>query len=87
MVGIELVRSRETREPADREAAMLVYRCFELGLIVIYCGLAGNVIEMTPPLTIGEAEVDECVRILDQALADVEQGRFDASKVARFAGW
>lgn len=87
MVGIELVRSRETREPAARDAAMLVYRCFELGLLVIYCGLAGNVIEMTPPLTLTEADVQEALGILDRALADVEAGRVDPAKVERFAGW
>ena len=87
MVGIELVTDRTTREPAAKEAARLVYRCFELGLLVIYCGLAGNVIEMTPPLTIGEAEVDEALDVLDRALADVEAGRFDDAKLARFAGW
>jgi 4-aminobutyrate aminotransferase len=87
MLGMELVRSRETREPAGREAAMLAYRCFELGLLVIYCGLDGNVIEMTPPLTLTEPDVDEGLRILDRALADVEAGTVDASKVDRFAGW
>jgi 4-aminobutyrate aminotransferase len=87
MVGIELVTDRQTREPAAKDAARLVYRCFELGLLVIYCGLAGNVIEMTPPLTIGEAEVDEALGVLDRALADVEAGRFDDAKLARFAGW
>lgn len=87
MLGMELVRSRETREPAGREAALLAYRCFELGLLVIYCGLDGNVIEMTPPLTLTEPDVDEGLRILDRALADVEAGAVDASKVKRFAGW
>lgn len=87
MIGIELVRDRGTKEPAAREAARLVYRCFELGLLVIYCGLAGNVIELTPPLVIGQAEIDEALAVLDHALADVEAGRFDDAKLAPFAGW
>lgn len=87
MVGIELVTDRSTREPATKDAARLVYRCFELGLLVIYCGLLGNVIEMTPPLTIGDAEVEDALAVLDHALADVEAGRFDDEKLARFAGW
>ncbi len=87
MLGVELVRSRESREPAGREAAMLAYRCFELGLLVIYCGLAGNVIEMTPPLTLTGSDVDEGLATLDRALTDVESGTVDPAKVERFAGW
>jgi len=87
IIGIELVRNRETREPAAREAARLAYRCFELGLIVIYCGIHGNVIELTPPLTITEADVDEALSVLDQALSDIEAGRFDDAKLAPYSGW
>jgi len=87
ILGVELVQDRDTRAPAAREAARLVYRCFELGLLVIYCGLQGNVIEMTPPLTISERDVDEALSILDQALSDVEAGRFDDTKLAPYAGW
>ena len=71
MVGFELVRDRATREPADREAARLAYRAFELGLLVLYCGMHGNVIELTPPLTIGPRDVDETLGIIDRALHDV----------------
>ncbi len=55
--------------------------------LVFVSGLAGNVIELTPPLTISEAEVDEGLELFEQALADVEAGRFDDAKLAPFAGW
>lgn len=87
MNGIELVEDAASRAPAARMAARLVYRCFELGLVVIYCGLLANVIEMTPPLTLRESDVDEALGILDQALADVRAGRFDDAKLAPYAGW
>jgi len=87
MVGVELVRDKETREPASREAARLAYRCFELGLIVIYCGIHGNVIEMTPPLTITTADVEEALDKFDRALADIEAGRFDDTKLIPYSGW
>jgi 4-aminobutyrate aminotransferase len=64
-----------------------VYRCFELGLAVIYCGLLANVIEMTPALNLTEKDVDEALGIIDQALADVLHGRFDDAKLAPYAGW
>jgi 4-aminobutyrate aminotransferase len=87
MIGTELVEDRQTKAPAPLAAARLVYRCFELGLLVIYCGLLANVIEMTPPLTLASHEADEALAILEEALADVEAGRFDDAKLDRFQGW
>lgn len=68
-------------------AARVTYRCFELGLLVMPMGLSSNVIEMTPPLTVGPGEADEALAILDRALGDVEAGRFDDAKLAPQAGW
>ncbi|HET6494512.1 MAG TPA: aminotransferase class III-fold pyridoxal phosphate-dependent enzyme, partial [Thermoleophilia bacterium] len=87
MIGTELVEDRRTRAPAPHLAARLVYRCFELGLLLIYCGLLANVVEMTPPLTLTERDADEALGIIDHALSDVEAGRFDEAKLSRFRGW
>jgi 4-aminobutyrate aminotransferase len=87
IVGVELVADRKTRAPATRDAHRVAYRCFDLGLILIYSGLYGNVLEMTPPLSLQESDVNEALDILDRALADVEAGRFDDAKLEPFAGW
>ena len=87
IVGIELVADRATREPAPVDAHRVVYRCFELGLLTLYAGLMGNVIELTPPLTINSGEIDEALSIFERALADVEAGGFDDAKLTPFAGW
>ena len=54
---------------------------------MIHTGLASNVIELTPPLTITDADAAEMLAIFDQALTDIEAGRFDDQKLAGYAGW
>jgi 4-aminobutyrate aminotransferase len=85
--GVELVRSRESKEPASTEAAKVVYRAFELGLLVFYVGMFSNVLEITPPLILTETQADAGVAILDRALSDVEAGRVGDEVIARYAGW
>ena len=87
MLGFELVEDRASKAPASRLAARLVYRCFELGLMVIYCGLLANVIEMTPALTLTRDDAETALAIIDHALTDCEAGRFDDAKIAPYAGW
>jgi 4-aminobutyrate aminotransferase len=87
MLGLETVRDRETKEPADREMAKIVMRAFELGLVVFYGGIYSNVMEITPPLIITSAEVDEGVAILDQAIGEVEAGEVSDEALGEYAGW
>lgn len=86
-LGAELVTDRETRRAATLQTAQLVFRAFELGLVVFYVGMRSNVLEFTPPLTISEEEVDVALEILDVAFADVVAGRVSEDAVAEFAGW
>ena len=67
--------------------AKVVHRAFELGLLVFYGGIHSNVMEITPPLTLTEDEVEEGVGILDRAIGEVEAGRVPDEAVARYAGW
>lgn len=69
--GVELVR--EGKEPARKEILQVFEATKRRGLLIGKGGLYGNVIRITPPLTISKADIDIAVRILDQAFAEVEQ--------------
>jgi 4-aminobutyrate aminotransferase len=85
--GDDLVTDRVSKQPNQPIAAKIVYRCWQLGLIVFYAGAWGNALEITPPLILTKAEVDEGVAILDQAIADVLDGKISDDEVAPYAGW
>jgi len=87
ILGVELVKNRETKEPASREAAKLCYQAWKNGLLTAYVGLNSNVIEITPPLILTTDQAENGLRIFEQSLSDVEAGRVPDSAVAPFAGW
>ena len=85
--GVDLVTDKASKAPNQSLAAKVVYRCWQLGLILFYAGSWGNALEITPPLILTRAEVDEGVAILDQAIADVLAGLVSDEEVAQYAGW
>ncbi len=87
-IGVDLVTDRTSREPVPTATtAKVIYRAYQLGAVLFYVGLRGNVLELTPPLTLTEAEAAEGVAIIDQALSDVEQGLVSDAEVAPFQMW
>ncbi|MEE8200566.1 MAG: aspartate aminotransferase family protein [Candidatus Acidoferrales bacterium] len=72
MQALELVKDRQSKEPAPQELGQLMERCKQNGLLIGKGGLYGNVVRLSPPLNIGKADVDEAIRILDQSFAEVK---------------
>ncbi|MCP3977842.1 MAG: aminotransferase class III-fold pyridoxal phosphate-dependent enzyme [bacterium] len=70
-LGVELVRDRETLEPAGREATEAVERLRADGMLVATDGPLNNVIKIKPPLVLTEGDAEMFVRGLDAALGDV----------------
>jgi 4-aminobutyrate aminotransferase len=87
VLGVELVKDRETKKPASEETAKLCFRAFQKGLVIFYVGIHSNVLEFTPPLTLTEQEVDEGVAILEEALIDVINGKVAGEDLVRYTGW
>ena len=72
--AVELVKDRETKEPAREETE----RVYDLGLrygvmfgTSRYAGL-GNVVKIKPPLTINRADMDQVIDVFDRVLTEIE---------------
>ena len=68
MMGMELVRDRKTKEPADKETAAIIASAREKGLIALRCGVHHNVIRTLMPLTIPDDQLEEGLDILGASL-------------------
>ena len=66
MVAVELVKDRETKEPATKLRPRIIRRAFEMGLLVLGCG--ENSIRFCPSLTAKAGEVDTCLTIFEEAM-------------------
>ena len=69
MIGIELVRSRQTKERAVEERNALVQAMFRRGVLVL--GAGRNAIRLAPPLVLTKDQADAVLNVMDAALADV----------------
>lgn len=71
MIGVEFVKDRETREPAKELTDRLTDLAFERGLLTLSCGQ--SVIRIAPPLSISKSEMDEGLKLFEDALTAAEK--------------
>ena len=69
LIGVELVRDRATRQPANDEAEAVMYEAMRRGLSFKVSG--GNVLTLTPPLIITRQQLDQALDVLDGSLSTV----------------
>ena len=87
-IGVDLVTDRESRAPVPATTtAKVIVRAYELGASFIYVGLAANVLEITPPLVLSDAECEEGLAIIDKALGDVAAGLVPDEAVQAYMNW
>jgi ethanolamine-phosphate phospho-lyase len=72
-IGVELVRDRDTLEPADREAAYVIERMKEERILLSVDGPSRNVLKIKPPLVFTAGDADSVVTALDRILSEVER--------------
>ncbi len=66
LFGVEIVKDRGTREPADALAERIYYRCLENGLSFKIS--QGNVLTLSPPLVISREDLDHALDIVEDAV-------------------
>ncbi len=73
LVGLELVKDRETKEPASELGSAVTAECLDRGLSmnIVRSGSITNCFRLAPPLNVTEAEIDLAVEILDASLKAV----------------
>lgn len=69
MWGLDLVRDVETRAPHTMLALGLVDACRQRGYLWLPSGVDGNVLALTPPFVITDAQLDGALEALEDALA------------------
>ena len=71
MVGVEFVTDRTTKAPDGALVDRLVARSADLGLLVLSCGPAHQVVRWIPPLDVSGAEIAEALEVFGEALRTV----------------
>ena len=85
MIGLDLVKDRNTKEPAVEKAAKICWRCWEKGLILTFFG--SSVLRIEPPLIISQEEIDRALTILQEGIEDVEANKVPDEVLSRIKGW
>jgi len=69
MLGIELVKDRQSKEPAREECAQVLETCKEMGLLLGKGGLHAQTIRFSPPMCVNKHDADFLLEVLDRALS------------------
>jgi 4-aminobutyrate aminotransferase len=83
MIGVEIVKNQQSREPAPALRDRIITLAFEQGLLLLGCG--ETTIRLAPPLTVNQHEIAIALDIFEQCLAQVEQEHAQASSFASAA--
>jgi 4-aminobutyrate aminotransferase/(S)-3-amino-2-methylpropionate transaminase len=68
MCALELVEDRKSKLPATELAKTTAARALERGLILLTCGLHGNVVRVLVPLVVSDEDLARGLEILEEAL-------------------
>jgi 4-aminobutyrate aminotransferase len=72
MVGAEIIEAGYERQRNAKARDAIVEKAFRRGLLLLGCG--DNTVRFCPPLVVSAEEVETCLRIFEEAVAEVEAG-------------
>ena len=70
LMGVELVRDRQSKEPFPEAGSMIYVKAFQKGLAWIP---AGHILRMSPPIVMSLEVAAKCMDIIDEAIGETEQ--------------
>lgn len=73
MIGIEFVKDRKTKEPAQKERDEIIKESFNNGLVMLPAG--ESTIRIIPPITISPKKLNEGLDILESAIAKISKSK------------
>lgn len=68
MIGIEIVKNIDSKEPATAEAAKIRKAVRDKGVLLGLGGAYGNVLRVQPPLTISDDELDKVLAAIKEVM-------------------
>lgn len=71
MVAMDLFKEAERRVPDPELTKALLAKAAEKGLILLSCGMYGNVIRLLAPLTASDEQIDQGLAIIGQSLQEL----------------
>jgi 4-aminobutyrate aminotransferase len=71
-IGVEIVKSKKTKERGVLESQAVARACFKDGLILISAGR--NTLRVIPPLNVAREELEEGLDVMEGAIAKVSSG-------------
>ncbi len=69
MIGIELVKDKQSRQPFGDARNRVVERAFEKGLLILGCG--DSTIRLMPPLVVEPEHADFALKVLEECLDEI----------------
>lgn len=73
LLGVELVKDRTSKVHATEECIAFMDACKDRGLLLGKGGLKGNVVRLAPPISINRSQVEEMLKIMDQAFSEISK--------------
>jgi 4-aminobutyrate aminotransferase-like enzyme len=74
LIGVEIVKNKDTEEPGVEEAERVTVEAFKRGLYLVNMGAFGTrALRIAPPLIITEEQADAALDILEEAVFEVEK--------------